>query len=277
MKMRGKLAYSNLAWKHNDDGEAAAILGDHGIHGIELAPTKIWSCPTEVTTEKLKEYRSWWESRGFKLVALQSLLFGRGDLELFGSQEKRSEMSAYLKRMVDLASILGAGILVFGSPKNRARRGLPLERACEIAVPFFRELGEYALRRKAILCIEPNAVYYGCDFVTTSEEGARLVRSVNSEGFRLHLDLGCMQLEGEPVEQQVTKHADITSHFHLSAKDLGPIGEEQFGMAQDLARVLWAKSPDAWFSVEMKEPPNGLDGIRAVLESISMNDARRTQ
>ena len=54
--------------------------------------------------------------RGVSVVALQALLFGRPDLVLFESPERRSATLDYLEGVLRLASWLGAGPLVFGSP-----------------------------------------------------------------------------------------------------------------------------------------------------------------
>ena len=72
----------------------------------------------------IAEYRRSWEDRGLQIVSLQSLLFGRSDLQLFGDDGVRAALADYLRRVIDFGAPLGAHALVFGSPKNRLRGAL---------------------------------------------------------------------------------------------------------------------------------------------------------
>src|SRR5205823_8379380 len=85
-----KLAVSNLAWPVESDPAAADLLSRHGIRAIEIAPTKIWPRPAEATEGDVVAYRSFWERRGFQIMALQALLFGRPDLMFFGDADTRA-------------------------------------------------------------------------------------------------------------------------------------------------------------------------------------------
>jgi D-psicose/D-tagatose/L-ribulose 3-epimerase len=126
---RLRLAVSNIAWDVADDAAIAAMLVDERVGGIEIAPTKWRERPLEASATEVAEYRLLWEDRGLPIVAMQSLLFGQPELQLFGDNAQRSAMLEYLKRMVDLGAALGARSLVFGSPKNRLRGALGDEEA----------------------------------------------------------------------------------------------------------------------------------------------------
>jgi len=121
-----RLAVSNLAWEPDQDDKIAKLLRSEHVTGIEIAPTKWRPRPLEATAADVAAYRRAWDDRGLTIVSLQSLLFGRPDLQLFGDDTVRRAMLDYLRGMVDLAVALGAGVLVFGSPKNRLRGELPL-------------------------------------------------------------------------------------------------------------------------------------------------------
>src|SRR6185312_10786658 len=98
--------------------------------------------------------------------SLQSLLFGRLDLQLFGDESSRTQLAEYMRRVIDFAHAVGARALVFGSPKNRTRGELPMPQAMSIATDFFASLADHARERGALICIEANPPGYGCDFVT---------------------------------------------------------------------------------------------------------------
>jgi len=215
-----KLAFSNLAWDIRQDVRIASVLRQHRFTGVELAPSKVWQRPEGVSTAEARAYRYFWEDQGLEVVALQSLLFGHPNLLLFGNADQRNELADYLRKIIRLGGWLGAQVLVFGSPRNRKRGALSEQQALDIAVPFFRELGDFSHDEGCCLCIEANARQYGCDFVTTVDQAWELVSAVGSPGFGLHSDLGCMSLEGEDVQEQIIRYRDRLKHFHFSRPGL---------------------------------------------------------
>src|SRR5258708_16976960 len=134
-----KLAVSNIAWPAGMDSLALPILSRHGATGIEIAPTKVWSRPIEVSEAEALAYRRQREGAGFEIVAFQALLFGQPQLSLFA--EPRRPFLDYVERIIQLASWLGARALVFGSPKNRRVGSLDPEKARVRAIEMFRALG----------------------------------------------------------------------------------------------------------------------------------------
>ena len=79
-----KLAFSNLAWPATDDGTALPELRASGFDALEVAPTRLWPDPLERSAEDVAAARAVVEAAGLRIVALQSLLFQRPDLQLFG-------------------------------------------------------------------------------------------------------------------------------------------------------------------------------------------------
>src|SRR5438067_13720964 len=116
-----KISISNIAWENEYDLAVADILSNNGIHGIDIAYTKIWPSLSAASAEAVNHYRSFWNSRNINVIGMQSLIYGRPDLLLFGGHEVRKKMMKYLIDVFELAAQLGAVPLVFGSPKNRLR------------------------------------------------------------------------------------------------------------------------------------------------------------
>ncbi|HZN91421.1 MAG TPA: TIM barrel protein [Myxococcales bacterium] len=243
-----KLTASNIAWKPEEDEAAAAALREAGAQGVEIAPTAAWPRPLEATARQVGDYRRWWEDRGLKISSMQALMFGRPELKVFGDEATRKAAFDYLAGMIRLGGALGAGALVFGSPKNRAVGEMERPRADEIAAAFFRGLGAVAVEQGTVLCIEPNPPAYGCDFVTTAAEGLALVRRADSPGFRLHLDAGGMTLTGEPRSPEAFGQA---AHFHASEPDLAPVGSGGTDHPA-FARALREAGYRGWISIEMR-------------------------
>ena len=258
------LAMSSIAWEPPDDDAVARILREHGFQGVELAPTKIFPRPDAATDAEVAACREAWSRRGLRVVALQALLFGHPELTVFGDARPRT--LEYLTGVAGLGARLGAGALVFGSPRNRARGSLPEADAWRAAVEFFRSLGAAAVEAGTCVCIEPNPPRYGADFVTTSEEALRLVEEVRSPGFGLHLDAACALLAGEDFPARLRKSAHVLRHVHLSEPDLAPVRPGGTLDLPSIGAALRDIGYSGWVSVEMK--PAGLDAVRVAAQFV---------
>lgn len=247
-----KLAISNIAWVDEVESDVAKSLQVLNVANIEIAPTKYWQDPTIITWEEARRKVDWWGRSGISVVAFQSMLFNRPDLTLFESKHVRRETIEYLKRFLRLAGWMGAHKLVFGSPKNRQRKGMSLQKATDIAVTVFEELAVEARSNDVVLCLEPNAPAYNCDFITNAREGAELVRRVGDAGFQLHLDTACMALSGDDFTSSIIDSGDILSHFHASSPMLATVERRDDVDHVAAAAALKSINYDDLVSIEMK-------------------------
>jgi D-psicose/D-tagatose/L-ribulose 3-epimerase len=256
-----RLAVSNIAWDRAEEGEVAARLSAAGVRQVEIAPTRAWDRPLEATRTEVGAYRRWWADRDFEIVALQSLNYGRPDLALFDTATRRAEMLAYLEGIVRLGGALGARVFVFGSPRSRLVGERAPAEAYAIAVDFFRRLGDTALDVGGCLCIEPNPVVYGADFVTDTRSGVDLTAAVNHPGFGLHLDAAGLTLAGDDPAQAVRAALPFLRHFHISAPHLAEVGPGQV-RHEVLARELADGGYAATVSIEMRPGDAGTNPDR---------------
>lgn len=262
-----ELAVSNIAWTNEEEPEVAEKLRELGITKVEIAPTKRWDDPTVATPKQVREYVEWWKKYDIEVVAFQSMLFARPDLKLFESNDLREELVSYMAEFIRLAGDMGARRLVFGSPKNRQRGGVDVETADAVARDVFGRLGGVALRHNTILCIEPNAPQYNCDYITTAEDGAELVRTVDTRGVGLHLDTACMALAGDDISASIRANADILEHFHISAPMLDQVIPREDVDYASAAAALKDVGYDKIVSIEMR--PGGVgENVRRVEESV---------
>ena len=114
-----KLAISNIAWPHEAEPGAAEIMAANRIGGVEIAPTKIWPKPLTASDDEIDRYRRFWLNHGIQVVAIQSLLFGRPDLNIFGAAEKRRTR----KHFAHLPGTFRVGHEPHPWPEQRSRRG----------------------------------------------------------------------------------------------------------------------------------------------------------
>lgn len=260
-----RLAVSNIAWTPADHEVAAAALATAGVDAIEVAPTVRWPSPLEVTRDEAVAWRAWWQARGIDIVAMQSLLFGRPDLTVFGPPEVRAALVDYLGGICRLAAWLGATRLVFGSPANRRPGDLPAATRDAVAVEVFRAIGQRAHDEGVAVCIEANPRAYGCEWIQGVAEAAALVTAVDHPGFGLHLDAGGMLLHGDTLDE-VTRVLTTPGvrHVHASDPSLAALGDGDArspGWHADLAARLARAGYDGTVSLEMRRQ----DGDRAAL------------
>ena len=248
-----RLAVSNLAWDPDEDEQVAQVMRSLGIAGLEIAPTRIWKSPLDSSKQERSAVRTRWSDRGVTIVSLQALLFGRPELVLFESEARRRSTLDFLRGIIELAADLGAGRLVFGSPRNRARGSMTKEETDRVALPFFRAVGDSAADAGVVFCLEPNPVQYDCDWITTVEEGHRFVTRVGHPGIGINADSGGITLAGEDPAV-ISQALDRIFHFHVSEPQLVPIGSGGVNH-QNFAEVLRRSGYSGWVSVEMRPPP----------------------
>lgn len=258
-----KLAVSNIAWTNEEEPAVAKLLQNLGVEYIEIAPTKLWQNPTIIDPNEVLAYVEFWRSYGIKIVAFQSMLFNRPDLRLFDDESKRQQTFTYLQDFTRLAGDMGAGVMVFGSPKNRQRGNVSIAAATQIAESFFAEIGKTAAEKGINFCIEPNAEQYACDFVTNAGQGIDLVNSVATAGFGLHLDIACMTLAGDDIEMSIKAAAPILGHFHISSPMLGDVKPDTELEHDTAAAALRSIAYDKYVSIEMR-PSQDSDNLTRV-------------
>lgn len=261
-----KLAISNIAWPAEMDDTILPLLQNQ-VAAVEIAPTRLWP-DWQFDEIAIAAWRQTLQHHGLVCSSLQALVYGRPNLQLFGPPEARAALVTHLKRVAKLAAKLGAKPMVFGAPKQRDRGNLSEAAAFAAAVEVFAEVGDYCDQQGVCLCIEPNPPQYGCNFVTNSQQGAELVRSVNSPGFRLHLDAAGMHLAGEETARALESTADVLEHIHVSEPNLSDFAAPQVNHAQ-VAAGLKAIGWNKWVSIEMAASTDPIASVKQAIETVT--------
>jgi D-psicose/D-tagatose/L-ribulose 3-epimerase len=258
-----RLAVSNIAWDDADQAKLLPVLRAARVSGIEVAPTKLWPDWVGATPAAAAGARDAFADQGFAVPALQSILFGRPDLHLFGEP---SGLVAHIGQVAALAGALGASLMVFGSPRNRLRGELAPAEAMRRAALVFRDIGAVCAAAGTTLGIEANPAEYGGDFLLTWREAAELVALVDHPCIRLHLDTACTLMAGDDPVEAARACAGLIGHFHVSAPRLGPVGEDNGIDHLGIAAALRAGGYDGWISVEMRRTDTPVDSVRQAVE-----------
>ena len=246
-----KLAISNIAWEQHDDSSILELLRTNGITGIEVAPTKLWQDWNGASHKEASEYKKAMQAKGFELPAMQAILFGKPELQLF-DKTSHSAFLEHIKLVSELANGFGSKVMVFGAPKNRKRGQIPYTEAIDIAAEFFYKAGEICAEQECCIALEHNPVEYGCDFATNVLDAKELVEKVSHNGFKLHVDSAGLHMCGGDISQMIEKAGEFV-HYHISEPMLEPIfnGEVNQKRGTDKLNEI---GYEEWLSIEMKEP-----------------------
>jgi sugar phosphate isomerase/epimerase len=261
-----RLAISNIAWDIKEDVEVAKILRKFDIDAIDIVPGKYFCDLTKSTNKEISNVRRWWADQGVDIIGAQALLLGTTGLNMFGDIKAQEMMIDHLREVCRISAGLGATRLVFGSPRNRDRLGLSDSQVQEQAVRFFWRLGDVAQEYGVIVCLEPNPIRYGANFMTNSEETARIVAAVGHRAIWMQFDTGSITINGESPESVLKSSSGLIGHIHASEPDLKPLGAgetDHWLMYKTLLQYL----PEHVVSIEMltKKEANRLHLIEQAL------------
>jgi sugar phosphate isomerase/epimerase len=266
--MTMRLAMSNLAWPADQEAAAFVLLAQLGVQGVEVAPTRL--APWDALPERLlTDYRARLEAQGLVASSLQAILFGRTDLQLLGEGAAFNGLLDHMRHVAAIAATLGAGVLVFGSPRNRLVGAISPDTAWPLARDRFRQLGEITWAAGVVIGIEPVPAVYGGDFLTGWRDVLKMVQDVNHPGVRVHLDTGCVALGGDAIGEAIREASAWLAHFHAAQPQLADFAAPAPNHAE-AADALKAVNYGRWLSIEMREPPTSpLHSVRAAAEFVS--------
>ncbi len=246
-----KLAVSNIGWNPSEEGRIKELLLEMKVKGIEVSPDRLFNKKLEFDDNKIIQYRNFWRKSNIDLVSMQGILFSKDNLEIFKSEENRRDTIAYLKRIISVSEKLGVKVVMFGSPKNRKRKGLAAEEADAIAIPSFRELAKCAYGKGMYFCIEHNPKEYGSDYVETASEALILAKKVNHPGFGINIDTGALVLSGDASET-IIRCGNYIKHFHISQPYLSSVENIDENVHKYFASALRKIKYKGWVSIEME-------------------------
>lgn len=240
-----KLSISNIAWEFVNDACIYEYMHYTGYSALEIAPTRIFP---ENPYVQLDRARKWSENiyrdYGFSISSMQSIWHGKQE-RIFGTAEERQSLIDYTKKAIDFAEAIGCKNLVFGCPRNRNVTG---KSDTMLAIPFFREIGNYAVEHGTVIAMEANPSIYNTNYINDTPSALRLIEEVNSAGFRLNLDIGTI-IENEESMEELTRYFKFISHVHISEPGLKPLVKRN--LHQELKDILLREKYKGFVSIEM--------------------------
>lgn len=239
------LSISNIGWDTEQDETLYSLMKEYGFNGLEIAPTRSFGGQPYNKIEEAKKWRDWLKDKyGFIISSMQSIWYGRSE-KLFGTEDERNFLLDYTRKAIDFAAAIQCGNLVFGCPVNRY---LPEGVNADIAIDFFKTLGDYAAEKGTAIGMEANPLIYKTNYINDTLSAIELIRKVNSKGFMLNLDAGTMIQNEEPLEELAGK-VQYINHVHISEPGLKPLKKRK--MHKQLKKLLDAEGYQKFISIEM--------------------------
>jgi hypothetical protein len=219
---KSQLSVSNICIDRTEQFQFARLLRLYGITRVQVAPTTLlegadWSKLGDIDFGVFV-------NQGLTVQSFQSITFGKADLNIF-SKDTRDQLMDHLKRVVQAASQNKVPFLVFGCPRNR--QVLPeTEDPDTVFVEFFQDLGNYCAESGVIICIEPNAKEYGCNYLNTIEEVGRVVTRINNPSIRMMVDIGNIMMEKDDITK-IVDYKNLIYNVDIAQPKMGAFIDPQ--------------------------------------------------
>lgn len=259
-----KLSISNIGWIKEEDERVYTLMHKFGFEGLEIAPTRVFP---EKPYDNLEVAKIWKDEirlkHGFEISSMQSIWYGVSE-KVFGTEQERENLILYTKKAIDFAETIGCRNLVFGCPRNRI---FPKDGDMDVAIKFFKLLGDYAFEHNTVIAMEANPPIYNTNFINRTEEAINLIGRVDSRGFMLNLDVGTMIENKENVEL-LEKNVHLINHVHISEPGLKPIQKRR--LHNELVEILKVNGYKRFVSIEVGRQDNLVE-IEKMLEYVSLN------
>ncbi|MBN1331478.1 sugar phosphate isomerase/epimerase [Candidatus Dojkabacteria bacterium] len=246
------LAISNIAWENSENETVYNFMQENNFHGLEIAPTKVWGDISKVSKEELVDFERTLKKYQICPVAMQSLLFGKPELNIWDREASRKKILQYLFDGIKITGDLGIRALVFGSPKNRIiPKGLKQNEIHEIGGEFFGKLANFAENAGTNVCIEPNPAAYGTNFLNTTIEALDFVKKINHLNLKINIDSGTIALNKEDLSFFTLENIKYIGHVHISEPFLAPVDPTNT-YHEKIHTCLREFNYKEWVSIEMK-------------------------
>jgi hypothetical protein len=236
-----ELSISNICWPDGQAAHTEAIhtLTEMDVPSIDIAPTKVWpkivgQGPQSVTAEDVSDFMNTLEGR--KVAGFQSLTFKTPGQIFEGTREDYAALTERMHGVIDLAALVGAQTLIYGSPGTRKLPGgMNGLREIMRGHEFFGKLAAHAYNRGVILGIEPVSTTWTDNHPVFGRSGKDVYNF--SDTFNdpdavytppvLVPDTFAMHDSGENAWGTIliaAQGARLAPHWQISERGMGPVG-----------------------------------------------------
>lgn len=235
-----KFSISNIIWEKGKEHleDFIKVISGRGLAGVELALSCFWEEPTITSKSEIIWLKNLLTKYTLKVSALHSITYTREDLELFGSEIKRTELLNYIKKYIEICHELETNSIVFGSPKARKTHNNSKEKCDEIFLEFLFEIDKFA--NDVYFNVEPLHIS-SCEYLNLFTETVTLIQRGNFKNIKIQLDVRSI-IENSESPSLVNDYFDMISHCQVSDPGLKPLAENYAMIHREVG--LWLKKND---------------------------------
>ena len=261
-----RLSVCNELYEERDFADSCRSIKRAGWDGIEIAPFTLLRDATRLPAGRRREFRDIIVSEGLEFVGLHWLTVGPSGLHVTTPDAAvRRGSWDYVRGLVELCADLrqgsSGGVMVFGSPMQRATTGGVTRRQAEdnyvegvgSIVPDLESAG-------VTLCVEALPIGQ-CDVIVTLDRAAEIVDEIASPMVQTMFDSHNAIDETEPHDDLVARHWSRIRHIHVNELDGSyprPSGGYDF---KPVLQVAKDRQFSGWVSMEVFDFSPGAETI----------------
>ena len=244
-------AICNEAFDKWDFAESCRVMKRLGYTGIEIAPFTLAADPADIGVDRRRELRDIIVSEGLEFVGLHWLMVSPAGLSVSSPDlARRTRSWQHIRNLIDLCADLGSGgVMVFGSPKQRATEGgISVAEATKNYVDGLAEVAPQAEQRGVTILIEALPAEQ-TDVVLTLDEAVEHVKSIGSPAIQTMFDSHNAINEVETHADLIAKHFQWIRHVHVNELDGRHPGTGSYDFVS-IFRRLHELRYTGWISME---------------------------
>ena len=261
-----KLIISNLSWNLNENYKVINIIKKLDIKNIEISANKIFN--NNYTLKNIKKNQHFWRKEKIKFYSMQSILFNTKNAYLFGNKTQQRIFFNEIKNKIYLCKKIGAKVIVFGSPSNKKiflHRNL--DNLNKIAYNSFKKISKICEKCGICFCIEANPKIYNCEYLNYTKDAIKLVKQINSNFFKLNLDLGTIIANDEPFKNIIQDHIKLIGHVQISVPYLKDIMSYKNTIAKFI-KELKVNNYQKYISIERLPINNNIKNLEKTIKFV---------
>jgi len=194
--------------------KSARLISEAGYHAIEI-PAALQANPEKMRKDDIKGIKTVMERNNLEVSGF-CLMYPKDMRHASPVSSDRRTSLDYTKRLLDVASEIGARILVWGSGYARdIPAGISREVGIEWLLELLKEAGEYAIKRNVTIAIEP-LNRYESNVVNTVRDAIEMASRVDSPAVRVLCDTFHMNIEETSLRDPIIEAGGMLAHVHLS-------------------------------------------------------------
>ncbi len=220
-KLTFRQSICNEAFEKWAFDDACRTIRKIGYTGIEIAPFTLAEKPSDVTAAQRKEFARVMQSEGLTFVGLHWLMVSPPGLHVTTPDaELRARGWQHIRDLIDLCADLGPdGVMVFGSPKQRASTGgLSRAEATRHMAEGLASVAPHAAERGVTVLLEALPIGQ-CDVVQTLKEAVEIVEEIDSPAIQTMFDVHNAIDEAKPHAALIERHIGHIRHVHVNELD----------------------------------------------------------